>query len=66
LTPQAANIVRVAVGRAVRTARIPDTISDMAAEQSNLNPIDYADPTRVCGQLPPDHGRGRAAPACRG
>ena len=68
LTPQAANIVRVAVGRAVRTARIPDTISDMAAEQSDLNPIDYAvwDPTRVCVQPPPDHGRGRAAPACRG
>jgi len=24
-----------------RTARSPDTISDMAAEQSDLNPIDY-------------------------
>jgi len=26
----------------LRTARSPDTISDMAAEQSDLNPIDYA------------------------
>ena len=25
-----------------RTARSPDTISDMATEQSDLNPIDYA------------------------
>ena len=41
MTPQAANIVRVAVGRAVRTARTADTISDMAAEQSDVNPIDY-------------------------
>jgi len=41
-TGRAANIVRVAVGRAVRTARTADTISDMAAEQSDLNPIDYA------------------------
>jgi len=24
------------------------------------------DPTRVCVQAPPDHGPGRAAPACRG
>ena len=24
------------------------------------------DPTRVCVQPPPDHGLGRAAPACRG
>ena len=29
------------------TARSPDTVSDMAAEQSDLNPIDYA----VCGIL---------------
>jgi len=25
-----------------RTARSPDTISDMTAEQSDLNPVDYA------------------------
>ena len=52
-----------------RTARNPDTISDMAAEQSDLNPIDYVvrgDPTRVCVKPPPDHGRGRAMPARRG
>ena len=56
-----ATVVRVA-------ARSPDMISDMAAEQSDLNPIDYAVwyPTRVCVQLPPDHGRGRAEPSCRG
>ena len=49
-----------------RTARSPDTISDMAAEQSDLNPVDYA----VWGILQEcvynHHGRGRAAPACRG
>ena len=51
-----------------RMARSPDMISDMAAEQSDLNPIDYAvwDPTRVCVQPLLDHGHGRAAPACRG
>jgi len=52
-----------------RMARSPDMISDMAAEQSDLNPIDYVvwgDTTRVYVQLPPDHGRGRAAPACQG
>jgi len=52
-----------------RTARSPDTISDMVAEQSDLNPHrlrSVSDPTSVCVQPPPDHGRGRAAPACRG
>ena len=32
----ASNVIRVAVSRS------PDTISDMATEQSDLNPIDYA------------------------
>ena len=52
-----------------QTARSPDTISDMAAEQSDLNPIDYMvwDILQECVyNSPPDHGRGRAAPACRG
>jgi len=50
-----------------RTARSPDTISDVAAEQSDLNPVDYAvwGIVQDCVQLPPDHGRGRAAPACQ-
>ena len=49
-------------------ARSPDTINDMATEQSDLNPINYVvwGILLVCVQPPPDHGRGRAAPACRG
>jgi len=51
-----------------RTASSPDTISDMVAEQSDLNPVDYAvwGILQVCVQPPPDHGRGTAAPECRG
>ena len=46
----------------------PDTISDVAAEQSDLNPIDCAvwGILQECVQPPPDHGRGRAVPSCRG
>ena len=49
-----------------RAARSPDTISDVAAEQSDLNSIDYA----VWGsyksvQASSDHGRGRAARVSR-
>jgi len=47
-------------------ARSPDTISDMAAEQSDLNPqrlrrVGY--PTRVCTTTT---GRGRVVRDCRG
>jgi len=54
-----------------RTARSPDTISDMAAKQSDLNPVDYGvwGILRECVytlQAPPDLGRERAVPACRG
>ena len=41
----------------------------VAAEQSASEPRrlrGVRDPTRACVQAPPDHGRGRAAPACRG
>jgi len=43
-----------------RTARSPDTISNMAAEQLDLNPIDYAvwGILQVCVQPLPDHGHG--------
>jgi len=43
-----------------RTARGPDTIRDMAAEQPDLNPIDYAvwGILQECVEAPPDHGRG--------
>jgi len=51
-----------------RMPQSPDTISHMVAEQSNLNPIDCAvwGILQECVQPPPDHGRGRAAPSCRG
>ena len=49
-----------------RTARSPDTTSDMATEQSDLNPIDYAVWDKSVCTTTLDHGRGRAAPACRG
>ena len=51
-----------------RTACSPDATSNMAAEQSDLNPINYVvwGILLVCVQPPPDHGRGRAALACRG
>ena len=41
----------------------------MATEQSGSEPhrlCGVEDPTRACVQAPPDQGRGRAAPACRG
>ena len=49
-----------------RAACSPDTISNVAAEQSELNPVDYAvwGILHVCVQAPPDHGNGRSAPAC--
>ena len=45
-----------------RTARSPDTISNTATEPHRL--CDVGDPTTACVQTPPDHKRGRAAPAC--
>jgi len=41
----------------------------VAAEQSGAKPRrlgGMGDPTKACVQAPPDHGRGRAALACRG
>ena len=51
-----------------RTARSPDTISDVQdLVLSGSEPLSvWEDSTRACVQAPPDHGRGRNAPACRG
>ena len=41
----------------------------VATEQSGSEPHrlrGVGDPTRACVQAPPDHGRGRTVPACRG
>ena len=41
----------------------------VAAEQSGSEPHrlrGVADPTTACAEAPQDHGRGRAAPGCRG
>jgi len=41
----------------------------VAAKQSGSEPHrprGVGDPTRECVQAPPDHGRGRTVPACRG
>jgi len=41
----------------------------VTAKQSGCEPrrlCGVGDPTRACVQAPPDHGRGRSVPACRG
>jgi len=66
MLPAAYNVVRLAVGCARLAVLIPPSL---AAEQSGSERrclSGVGDPTRACVQAPPDHGRGRAAPACRG